>query len=92
MKSYGYLWWVNSHGKPANYEKFGFKLSPVFDVQVPRDAFIAIGASFTLILVIPSRNLIAVRSGTGFHSIQSGDTKLCDVSRDYVNYVLDAIN
>ena len=92
MKSYGYLWWVNSHGKPGNYEKFGFKLSPVFDVQVPRDAFIAIGASFTLILVISSRNLIAVRSGTGFHSIQSGDTKLCDVSRDYVNFVLDVIN
>jgi CubicO group peptidase (beta-lactamase class C family) len=92
MKSYGYFWWVNSQGKSDNYEKYGFKLSSVFDLRVPRDAYMAIGASFTFILVIPSQNLIAVRSGVGFHSIQSGDTLLSDVSREFVNYVLDVIN
>jgi CubicO group peptidase (beta-lactamase class C family) len=91
MKSYGYLWWVNSHGEPQPYEKYGFKLNPVFGPRMPRDAFMAIGASRTFILVIPSLQVVAVRSGTGFHSIQSGDTKLTDESRMFTDLVLSAV-
>jgi CubicO group peptidase (beta-lactamase class C family) len=91
MKSYGYLWWVNTCGESQPYEKYGFKLNPVFDRNVPSDAFMAIGASFSFILVIPSLDLVAARSGSGFHSIQSGDTRLTDESRRFVDAVLTAV-
>ena len=91
MKGYGYLWWVNSHGAPEPYERYGFKLSSVFSSDVPEDAFMAIGASFTFILVIPSLDLVAVRGGEGFHSIQSGDTWLSDMSRTFVDHVMASI-
>jgi CubicO group peptidase (beta-lactamase class C family) len=88
MKSYGYLWWVNSHGAPEPYDRYKFKLNPVFGPQMPRDAFMAIGASRTFILVITSLGIVAVRSGTGFHSIQSGDTRLTDEARRFSDLVL----
>jgi CubicO group peptidase (beta-lactamase class C family) len=91
MKGYGYLWWVNSHGTPESYNRYGFKLSPIFSSDVPDDAFMAIGASFTFILVIPSLDLVAVRGGEGFHSIQSGDTRLSDMSRIFVDHIMASI-
>jgi len=91
MKSYGYLWWANSHGTPKTYERYGFKLNPVFGSKVPADAFMSIGASRTFILIIPSLDIVVVRSGSGFHSIQSGDTKLTDESRHFTDKVLSAI-
>ncbi len=91
MKDYGYLWWVNSHGQPEPYEKFGFKLNPVFGLEVPPDAFMAIGASRTFILVIPSLHLVAVRGGSGFVSIQDGTTRLSDESRGFVDCVLASV-
>ncbi|MBW2122620.1 MAG: beta-lactamase family protein [Deltaproteobacteria bacterium] len=91
MKAYGYLWWVNSHGQPEPYDRYGFKINPIFTPRVPADAFMAIGASRTFILVVPSLELVAVRGGTGFVSIQSGDTRLSDESRGFVDSVLAAL-
>ncbi len=91
MKSYGYLWWVNSHGGSEPYAKYGFQLNPVFGPRMPRDAFMAVGASRTLVLVIPSLHIVAVRSGTGFHSIQSGDTRLTDEVRQFTDLVLSTV-
>ncbi len=91
MRGYGYLWWVNSHGQPEPYERYGFKLNPVFGPEVPSDAFMAIGASRTFILVIPTLNLVAVRGGTGFVSIQTGTTQLSDETRGFVDRVVTAV-
>ncbi len=91
MKGYGYLWWVNSHGQPEPYERYGFKLNPVFGTEVPSDAFMAVGASRTFILIVPSLNLVAVRGGTGFVSIQTGNTQLSDETRGFVNRIMKAM-
>jgi CubicO group peptidase (beta-lactamase class C family) len=90
-KGYGYFWWVNSHGPSEPYDKYGFKLNPVFGPLAPRDAFMGIGASKTFILVVPSLDLVATRSGSGFHSIRAGDTRLSDESRRFVDLVLAAV-
>jgi CubicO group peptidase (beta-lactamase class C family) len=87
-KGYGYLWWVNSHEPSEPYDRYGFKLNPIFGSHAPRDAFIGIGASKTFILVIPSLALVVTRSGSGFHSIQAGDSRLSDESRRFVDLVL----
>ncbi len=51
----------------------------------------AIGASRTFILVIPSLHLVAVRGGSGFVSIQDGTTRLSDESRGFVDCVLASV-
>jgi CubicO group peptidase (beta-lactamase class C family) len=91
MKGYGYLWWVNSHGQPEPYERYGFKLNPVFGTEVPSDAFMAVSASRTFILIVPSLDLVAVRGGTGFVSIQTGNTQLSDETRGFVNRIMKAM-
>ena len=63
-EDYGLLWWVNSEGPAAQFDKYGLELNPLFPDNAPADAFLAAGCQYDFILVVPSLDLLAVRVGS----------------------------
>jgi len=69
-KSYGYLWWLNgkqSYMGTTSQEVIASNLIP----NAPSDLFAALGANDQKIYVVPSKNLVVVRSGE-----TAGETQL----------------
>jgi CubicO group peptidase (beta-lactamase class C family) len=75
-KSYGYLWWLNgkeSFLTPDSPDLFQGELVP----NAPDDAFAALGANDQKIYVVPSLNMVVIRSGES-----AGNSQLTSSSFD----------
>ena len=70
-KSYGYLWWLN--GKDGFVAPDTFEYPGSLIPNGPSDMICALGAQDQKIYVIPSKNMVVVRSGesTGIESLAS---------------------
>jgi hypothetical protein len=56
----------------------------VFPDSAPADSFLAAGCTRSWILVVPSLDLVAARSGAACLSIQNGTTQFSDEARGFV--------
>lgn len=71
---YGLLWWNNAGGTLAN---------------VPRDAYWSWGLNDSLIIVIPSLDIVAARAGNGWRGGWSPDY---EVLRPFIQPIVDSVH
>ncbi|MGB5667233.1 MAG: serine hydrolase [Maribacter sp.] len=70
-KSYGYLWWLNGKESAMGTTSEVVIPGPLVS-NAPNDMFAALGANDQKIYVVPSKDLIVVRSGESAGEIQLG--------------------
>lgn len=86
--SYGYLWWLNgktSYMGVSSQEVFDGSLIP----NAPAEMFSALGANDQKIYVVPSRNLVIVRSGESANESQLGPSSFDNELWEKINAVID---
>ena len=71
---YGLLWWNNADGTLGN---------------VPRDAYWSWGLKDSLIIVIPSLDIVAARAGNGWREGWSPDY---EVLRPFIQPIVDSVH
>ena len=87
-KSYGYLWWLNGKDSfmvPESQELFEGPLVP----NAPSDMIAALGANDQKIYVIPSENLVVVRSGESAGNEQLANSSFDNELWGKINLVLN---
>jgi len=86
--SYGYLWWLNgktSYMGVSSQEVFNGSLIP----NAPAEMFSALGANDQKIYVVPSRNLVIVRSGESANESQLGPSSFDNELWEKINAVIN---
>jgi len=86
--SYGYLWWLNgktSYMGVSSQEVFNGSLIP----NAPAEMFSALGANDQKIYVVPSRNLVIVRSGESTNESQLGPSSFDNELWEKINAVIN---
>jgi len=86
--SYGYLWWLNgksSYMGVSSQEVFNGSLIP----NAPAEMFSALGANDQKIYVVPSKNLVIVRTGESANEAQLGPSSFDNELWEKLNAVID---
>ncbi len=86
-KAYGYLWWLN--GKQSFIGTDGLTHQGSIIPNAPNDMFAALGAKDQKIYVVPSRNLVIVRSGESAGGEQLANSGFDNVLWEKINLVLN---
>lgn len=87
-KSYGYLWWLNGKDSflvPESQDLFDGPLVP----NAPSNMFAALGANDQKIYVIPSQNLVVIRSGESAGNEQLANSSFDNELWGKINLVIE---
>lgn len=86
--SYGYLWWLNgktSYMGTTSQEVFTGSLIP----NAPSDMYSALGANDQKIYVVPSENLVIIRTGDSANEAQLGPSSYDNELWEKINAVIN---
>jgi CubicO group peptidase (beta-lactamase class C family) len=86
--SYGYLWWLNGKANfmgTASQEVFTGNLIP----NAPTDMYAALGANNQKIYVVPSKNLVIIRTGDSAGATQLGPSSFDNELWEKINAVIN---